>query len=352
MKYVFYITNHGFGHASRNVPIIETLLDQNQDNCVYVKSDQARCAFMKRNFSEAHNQRIFYYEDCKENGLILKNGEMVPDIDRMKQVILEDQTHWDEYIEREVAFLSEVKPELVIADVVCWALKAAQMCNVQSLLIGNFTWEQMYKSFYGEEVWGRYHEYYRLATKAVWYEIHAEELHEYCKDYELVSLVSRSVDKRNVEEIKNKYQRETVFVSLGASAELSEPIHVEHLPYEFLTTRGVELIGKNVHRLPNDMINTPDYIAACDYVIAKGGWSTVAEILLQNRKCALLFRGDNSEDNNTRKVLEERGHCVGFEGKELVHIEAIIEKIIKLNTSTYDIYRDDKKKICDIIKNI
>ena len=57
MKYVFYITNHGYGHASRNVPIILELLKRNSDNLVYVKSDIQRIEFLKRNFGKKAPQK-------------------------------------------------------------------------------------------------------------------------------------------------------------------------------------------------------------------------------------------------------------------------------------------------------
>lgn len=353
MNYAFYITNHGFGHASRNVPIIKRLLSIDEDNMIFVKSDSVRCDFLKRNFSNDENERITYFTDCKENGLILKEGSTLPDVNRMRSIILEDFSHWNNYINREKHFLKKKQINVVIADVVCWAIKAAYECEIKKVLIGNFTWEQMYKSFYDEEIWKPYHDCYRLADQAVWYEIHSDELHECCENYELVSLVSRNVDLDIVESIRKKYRgKKIVFVSLGASAEIDEAINVEDLPYEFLTTRGINLYGNNVHKLPFDMINTPDYIAASDYIIAKGGWSTVAEILLQKKKSALLMRGTNSEDNNTKKILQGRHQCVTITQDDLKDIRGIIEKIDKLEPDSYEIYKDDTNKICDIINKV
>lgn len=348
MKYAFYITNHGFGHASRNVPIIKKLLDINVDNKVYIKTDKARCEFLKLNL-RTYKDRISYHGDCKENGLILSQKNMKPDIPVMKRIIEEDFIYWDTYIAREVKFLRNNRIDIVISDVIPWAMKAAKICSIPSLLIGNFTWSQMYKSFFDEEIWKPYEENYKLADKAVWYEIHADELHELCDNYECVSMVSRDIDRMEVEKIKSEFSKEIIFVSLGASAEMVMPVCVEGLEYEFLVTRGVRLVGSNVHVLPEDMINTPDYIAASDYVIAKGGWSTVAEILLQRKKCALLFRGENSEDDNTRKVLERRGQCVGLNGDELSDMGAVIDRIKKLEPDSYEIYKEESDRISKII---
>lgn len=348
MNYVFYITNHGFGHASRNVPIIMNILNEDSNVHVFVKSDKIRCDFMKRNLKE-YVSRITYITDCQEIGLILEKGKMCPDLLKMKQDIEKDFLHWNGYINREIEFLRENKVAVVIADIIPWALKAAKICGVPSILIGNFNWSEMYKSYYGEEIWKPYSDCYEMADQAIWYEIHAEELHQYCHNYECVSLVSRAVNQAAVKKIKSNFSQDIVFVSLGGSAEIERPICVENLPYDFLVTRGIKLVGKNVYELPRDMINTPDYIAASKYVIAKGGWSTIAEILLQRKKCALLFRGENTEDNTTKAILERRQQCIAINEEQLNSMENILENLDVLQPDSYDIYVDDTEKISRMI---
>ena len=350
MKYVFYITNHGYGHASRNVPIIEELLNRDKSAEIYIKTDDLRVEFLKRNFKK--NSNIRYYSDCKEVGLVLKEGTLTPDVEIMKIAIKNDVLKWPQYIEREEHFLRKIHADLVVSDVVCWAIVAAKKCGIKTLLIGNFTWAQMYKSYYDIQIWKTYLDCYQLADKAVWYEIHDLELEGYCRDYECVSMVSRPVDNCNVKKIKMQYGDNIIFVSLGASAEIKETIDVSKMPFTFLITRGIDLYGDNVVKLPQDIINTPDYIAASKYVIAKGGWSTVAEIMLQNKKCALLFRGNNSEDNRTREFLKERNQCVALMEEELKDIASVINRIEMMEPLSYEIYRNDTIKICNIIQSM
>lgn len=351
MKYVFYITNHGFGHASRNVPIIQELLRRDVAASIFVKTDKIRADFLRRNLTQ-YADKICYYEDVNENGLILKKGEMIPDIVEMEHVVREDLTKWNGYVDREVQFLTEHRIDIVIADVVAWAIKAAHQCGIKSVLIGNFDWAQMYKAYYDRDIWGPYYDCYRMANKAIWYELHADELHGHCENYVSVSMVSRAINEAEVDKIRQEYKQPMIFVSLGASAELDEPIDVSELPYDFAVTRGITLLGDNVHALPEDMVNTPDYIAASDYVVAKGGWSTVAEIMLQRKKCALLLRGENPEDDNNKRILESRRHCIAFNGGELRDMKEVIERLKNLKPDDYDMYVDDVERICDIINQV
>ncbi|MBQ9609867.1 MAG: hypothetical protein IJV15_10555 [Lachnospiraceae bacterium] len=348
MTFAFYITNHGFGHASRNVPIIEELLSRNIENKVIIKSDTARNEFLQRNLAK-YSDRIAYYNDMLENGLILKAGHMIPDIPKMKSIIQNDFKNWDKITKRETDFLIQSHVDTVVADTVAIGIKAASMAGIYSILIGNFDWAQIYHEYYGEEIWKPYVDCYKLADLAIWYELHSEELHNHNSNFIEVSLVSRKVDWDEVENIKSRHSQPIIFVSLGGSAELSKPIDVSGLPYDFIITRGINLTGDNVYPLPLDMINTPDYIAASEYVISKGGWSTVAEILLLRKKCALLMRGNNAEDNHNKEILEQRHHCIALNGDELDDIGALIERISALNPDSYDIYADDAVKICDLI---
>lgn len=350
MKYAFYITNHGLGHASRNIPIIQELLASDPNGQIYVKTDYERCQFIERNLRIQKN-KVLYFDDCSEVGLVLKKGTMSPDIETMKQKLQEDLSNWEGYIKREICFLKKYRPDIVISDVVPWVLKAAKNCGTRSILIGNFNWSEMYKSFYSEEIWQPYSECYKLADKAVWYQFHTEELEGYCSNYECVSLISRSVNYKEVERIKNNFGKELIFVSLGGSAEISDSIYVGHLPYDFVVTKGIQLEGVNVHVLPEDLTNTPDYIAASKYIIAKGGWSTISEILLQKKKCALLFRGSNSEDDNTKRILESKRQCVCVTGKELKDMGNVINKIANLKPDSYEDYRNDTERVRKIVQS-
>lgn len=355
MNIAFYITNHGYGHASRNVPIICTLLRKNPEIRVFIKSDKERCEFLRRNFAfygmdvPFIEQRIEYYYDVSETGLVLKPGTMETDSALMKNEVLADYTKWQYYIERERKFLTDKEINIVVADIVAWALKAAKEVGIPCLLIGNFSWAQMYRQFYGDEFVKPYVECYSCATKAVWYRIHSFELETYCDSNVNVSLGSRRMDRERAEAIKAAHSRPIVFVSLGASADLKDNIDVSHLPYDFITTRGVHFVGDNVYELPLDTVNTPDYIEASEYVIAKGGWSTVAEILLRRKKCALLLRGSNPEDDNTKRELMSCGYCIALDGSELKNIEQLIDRIEELQPGTYEEFTDDNDRICEII---
>lgn len=347
MKIIFYITNHGYGHASRNAAIIQELTQKEKESHIIIKSDEDRCRFLQRNLGREKDQ-IQYYIDCKDTGLVLEPGTLNIDVSATKTLIQSDVFGWKRNIERETRFIQRERPDLIVTDILCWPILCAKECGVKAIVIGNFTWSSMYKYLFNDETFKPFYECYKQADMSIWYEIHDPELELYTKRKKCVSLVSRRVDHERAKTIAGGHKQPIVFVTLGASADIAKEIDVSSIPYDFVITRGIPLYGGNVYLLPNNTINTQDYIAASEYVIAKGGWSTVSEILLQKKKCCLLSRGTNREDDITRKYLKQKGHCIMINENELFDICGLIEKMKTLQASPYDYY-DSTKQICSIL---
>ena len=350
MRAVFYITNHGYGHASRNVPIIRALARRNPGLELAIKSDAQRCAFLQRNLPDMPS--ISYHTNCHEHGLVMQPGHATPDVARMRELVEAEIASFPALIARERAFLASFAPNVVVCDIIGWGLAAAASLGIPSLLIGNFTWESMYRSFFGEEIWGPYHELYQQASEVLFYDIHAPLLDETLPGARTVSLVARDTNPAAVGAIRAAHQRPLVFVSVGGSVSLTEPLDVSGLPYDFACTAGITLTGPNVEQLSPLMTNTPDYIAASTYVVAKGGWSTVAEILLAHKPSALLLRGSNSEDDATRDVLEPRGHCIALQEEDLRDLGGVLERLSALAPQPFDLYHDSREEICTVIENL
>ena len=86
-------------------------------------------------------------------------------------------------------------------------------------------------------------------------------------------------------------------------------------------------------------------MAASTYVIAKAGWSTVAEILLSNRKSALLGRDTVAEDRTTIGILKDRQQCIEIQTEDLLHMEDILERLENFNYSFEHEYHNDDYEI-------
>ena len=122
---------------------------------------------------------------------------------------------------------------------------------------------------------------------------------------------------------------------------------VDDLPYQFITTQQVSILGKNVVKLSTGISNTQDYIAASDYVNTKAGWGTVAEALLSSNKIALFARDNVYEDRNTIQQLVSDNLAVKVEENDLANIPQLIEKMDLLSQVNVNKYYNSVDEICE-----
>lgn len=344
MNFAFYISNHGYGHAARNIPLIEKIWKDNSNNRIFIKTDSERIAMIKRNLAHC-DERIVYCEGYSECGVLFREGCLEVDAERMQREVKKEIVSWDLLIEEEKKLLVKDNIDVIVSDVTPWVFRAAKALKIPSVLISNFTWYDHYQLYLGEEYAAPYKECYELADKALLYELHVEQMSQYCRQNEEVSLVARTGNPHQAEEIRRKYAQPLVFVSVGMSVSLTEEIDVENLPYTFIVTQGVSLKGNNVVTLPDNVTNTMDYISASDYVITKCGWSTVSEILLNGKKCALLAYSDSLEEKALLAKVTARNNGIKIScGDFQCHLDNVLRRLESLD-GDYSMYRDDRERI-------
>lgn len=343
---VFYISNHGFGHASRNIPLIKGMLELNETINVIIKTGKAQLEFMKQSLKVF--SKIAYYEEDLDVGLILKKGSLEVDKLALENKLLNFINSWDRRIEKEAEFLNENQVDLVISDIVPWVFKSCKKTEVKSLFISNFTWVEIYKEYFNRDIWEEYLKCYKLADNTFLYGLYNDDLKQYFKKYEEVGLVCRKFNRKEVQAITKQFYRQKVFVSVGRSVDLEQAVDVSSLPYEFICTEGVKFMGKNVTYLPIDTENTHDFVKACDYVITKAGWGTVAEALCAKKPMAILSREFIAEDRTTTKKVEDLkiGIKISFNELNNESLTNIFGRLEKLKVNYNGI--DDKYINCSL----
>ena len=348
LNFAFYISNHGYGHAARNIPLIEKLWKDNRNNRIFIKTDSERIAMIKRNLTHC-DERLVYCEGYRECGVLFREGCLEVDAERMQREVKKEIASWAGLIEEEKKLLIRDNIDVVVSDVTPWVLLAAKELKIPSVLISNFTWYDHYRLYLGKEYADPYKECYASADKALLYELHVEQMAEYCGQSETVSLVARTGNFHKAEEIRQRYRTPIVFVSVGMSVSLTEEIDVENLPYTFIVTQGVRLKGSNVVSLPDTVINTMDYISASEYVVTKCGWSTVSEILLSGKKCALLAYSDSLEEKALLAKVIARNNGIKISFVDFRdNLGGMLRQLESLD-GDYSMYRDDRERIVRVI---
>lgn len=352
----FYISDHGFGHASRNIPIIRYILESYKNIKIIVKTGIKQSKFINDSLSEC-KEKLDIYSDQMDIGLILKRNSLDIDKEKLCSEVNMYINTWEKRALDESEFLKNNNVDLVVSDIVPWVFKASKHSKIPSILISNFTWVDIYKEYFDECILNQYINAYKLCDKVLIYYLYVENMKSYLNNYKEIGLCCRAFNEESVNKIKEEHSRKIVFVSVGCSVSLNEALDVSELGYDFIVTEGINFIGKNVTYLPKEIENTQDYIKASDYIITKAGWTTISEILCAGKKCAVLSRDSVAEDRNTIDRLIHMNMAIEVDYEDDFNIKEIISDLEELNSKNNqhkfsNDYKNISRKILSYIREI
>ena len=147
---IFYLSDHGFGHAARNIPIIKELLATDETLKIIVNTGVAQGEFIESNF--LGESRLSVIKESMDVGLVLKAMSFELDVPALEERVTQYIESWEQRIEREVQFLTHKQPDLIVSDIVPWVFQAAKQANITSVLMSNFTWVDIYEEYLNPEL--------------------------------------------------------------------------------------------------------------------------------------------------------------------------------------------------------
>ena len=346
----FYLSDHGFGHIARNLPIIAEAVRQTE-GLVYLVCGAKHLDFARANLQEmlAPEQlvRVRYRTEHTDIGLLLQPGTLLVDVPALTKACGDYLACLPERAAQEAAWLKAHDIAAALCDMPLWSISACEQAGVPLLYLGNFTWTELYREFLSEPIWRAYAAEYAKIRYGMLYALHDPEMLEFLPHAELTetSLVARPFHPEQIAAIRRRYAGPIVFAALGMSARFTRPISVEGVNAHFYTTEGVPLTGSNVTVVPYTTLNTQDYVAAADYVITKAGWGTVAECLLSRKTMALFARDSVLEDRTTIRLLEEQGLAVKITYEQLADMPALLNELKQIRYPAQTGYYDAAAEI-------
>jgi UDP:flavonoid glycosyltransferase YjiC (YdhE family) len=138
---VFYISGHGFGHTSRTIEAIRTLVERRPDVRILV-----RTAAPRRLFEAVLRDRYEFFDVQCDAGMVQLdslNLDAVESIRRAKAF----EAQLEARAAEESAFLLGRGARLVVGDIPPLAFVAAHRAGLPSIAIGNFTWDWIYEGY-------------------------------------------------------------------------------------------------------------------------------------------------------------------------------------------------------------
>lgn len=309
----YYISDYGYGHASRSVAVIRALCRAGSGIKIIVCHAYA-LPFLAQSLSEQISTGQVQLRRLKNDvGYRLKLNSLEPDPYQLRRDVRAFIDNFSRLTDEEVRFLKESRVALVISDIPPVPFKAAAIASIPSVGISNFTWYTAYEGQLSEEerqplleCYQQMDYFFALAGST--------EGALGRKDNLSFGYFARTKQSDEVKRIRAQAGADTgktiVFFGLGMKLELARlaSLRIWDSPNcSFLVSSNIKIEGDNIFHIPNFYSESQNYVAASDLVISKPGWGLVAEAVSFHKPLILATRNQMREDRDTVSFLSRRG---------------------------------------------
>ncbi|KAK4564688.1 hypothetical protein RGQ29_006670 [Quercus rubra] len=247
LVFAYYVSGHGFGHATRVVEVVRHLILAGHD--VHMVTGAPDFVFT----SEIQSPRLLFRKVVLDCGAVQADALTVDPIASLEKYSQMSVLPRASVLATEIQWLNSIKADLVISDVVPIACRAAADAGIRSVCVTNFSWDFIYAEYV--MVAGSH---YRSVLQQVRKDLGVPD------DVKLV-----------------------IFNFGGQVCGASDN---QELPPNFIK------LAKDVY--------TPDLIAASDCMLGKIGYGTVSEAMAYKLPFIFIRRDYFNEEPYLREMLE------------------------------------------------
>ena len=279
---VYYIDGHGFGHATRSLAILREIGRRRPDARILVRTSAPSHLFL-----EEPRAPVELLPGITDPGTV-QADPLTLDVEDSLRAREQFQATLAERVREETARLSGEKVALVAGDIPPLAFEVAAALNVPSVALGNFSWDWIYEPLVGEAgaaLVSGMRRSYSHATLLLRMPFHGEmSAFRRVEDIpHVVRMPRRGRDDVRAELGLQSEGRPVILVSFGGfqAVQFSSAASPELGDYRFIVAGGGPggLPGDTVFLRPDHGHSHEDLVGACDAVISKPGYGTVAECL-------------------------------------------------------------------------
>lgn len=292
-RIAFYISSHGFGHATREIEVINNLPPQIEVEVI--------TAVPKWLFDHSIHRPFDYIDLSHDIGLFQINST-TPDLQKTLATWTGLLNDYPTIAKREAERLNESNTSLVAGDISPMAIAAARNANLPSVIIANFSWDWIFQPLVKYDsgfqwIINEISTYYRQSDLLLRTPL--------CGDLSIfpiiqdIALIGRTA-KMSRKETRAKYGiglDKTVFLlSFGGNQyPLPENGFAQHTDSVFITFDETLRLIPNVKQLDAKTVYHPDIVNMCDGVITKLGYGIVTECIAHGVPLAYPPRADFPE---------------------------------------------------------
>ncbi len=307
---LFYISGHGYGHATRSIEVIKKLIIHENYHC-FIKTSAPEWLF--RANLDANYTYSFLVNDI---------GTLQDDwlhVDK-KSSLAAFQKLWanrHNMIENELNFIKTYQINLIFGDIPPLAFEIAAAAGLPAIAMSNFSWDWIYQpyltDFSGfnsliESIRCAYHKADLLLRLPFYGEMTAFKK---IVDIPLVARLAQ-FSKEHVRQILQKHGfRNKPLILIALRKEDLKRIDRNRLKrlnaFTFLTFDDCYAIDENFFQIPQDLIPFQEIVHAADIVISKLGYGIVSECIANQAPLLFTERFDFQEYEVLKKGILEQG---------------------------------------------
>ncbi len=277
----YFVTPHGFGHATRACAVMAALQAEQPDTRFEIFTQVPRWVF-----NDSLTGPFGYHSVYTDVGLAQVSA-MVEDLPKTIERLSEIYPFRKVLVQQLAAQIQQLGCTAVLCDVAPLGIAVAKAAGVPSVLIENFTWEWIYETYAAEApgLWPHI-EFLRGAFAAADYHIQTAPV---CVP-QVVDLTTTPVSRSPRtpigvvrEQLNIPPEAKAVLLTMGGIEPGQYPF-LAQLPQQaeyFVIPGGSQdtIISEGgMRRLPHhSQFFHPDLLNACDAVVGKLGYSTLAE---------------------------------------------------------------------------
>ncbi|CAH1427478.1 unnamed protein product [Lactuca virosa] len=308
LVFAYYVTGHGFGHATRCVEVVHHLILSGHD--VHVVTGAPDFVFT----SQIQSPRLFLRKLVIDCGVVQADALTVDRLASLEKYSETAVVPRDSILATEVKWLKSIKADLVVSDVVPVACRAAADAGIRAVCVTNFSWDFIYAEYV--MVAGYHH------RSIVW---QIAEDYSHCQflirlpgfcpmpafrdvvDVPLVVRKPRKSRKEVRDELGIKDNEKAMVLNFGGQS-LGWNLKEEYLPPGWICLvcgahDNHQELPRNFKKLAKD-VYTPDVMAASDCMLGKIGYGTCSEALAYKLPCVFVRRDYFNEEPFLRNMLE------------------------------------------------
>lgn len=350
-RIIIYVSDHGYGHASRTVALVRNLLKRKNSE-ITIKNSSAY------NFLKTSLPRTTIEKIITDVGPLYDWTKNKVDMDLTISNYLKFIKNEQSWISKESSSFKKKPADLIIADISPMALRLAEQVRCQALSISNFSWIDILEKLPAHQnkknVLEWLKESFPLAEFAIKLPL-SMKLHGYPRIKES-GLLSRNLTS----------SRKNILQNFGMGTYPISSYLGEYKTKIFTKNRStnvIELRGGNIFlndkRIKNEFYEGQNIVAISQLVVTKIGYGIMSDCLKFRRPMILISRGNYPENESLRKEIEKFSIAKildindSREGIELPTGKEIKEMSNKINRKLIDeleTREDPSKLVYDFLK--